>query len=88
MQRAVESLARQTDVAAQLEKRAGERREEEQQRGDDLFSALAFTPSEAANAVVTLREELKAARAELETARGVAKAAQGDKPSGGCCSVL
>ena len=97
-------LKQETEVAVQLEKRAGERREEEQ-RGDDLFSALARTPSEAANAVVTLREELKvahekeakargeaeAARKDAETAREEAAAAQGrklDKTSSGCCSML
>ena len=84
-EQAAESLARQTEVAAQLEKRAGERREEEQ-RGNDLFSALARTPSESANEVETLRAELKAAEAardneaeareEAETARKEAEAAR------------
>ena len=113
---AVWTALKETEVAAQLEKRARERREEEQRR-DELFTALARTPSEAANDVVTLRAELKAAREEAteakahgetemarrkaksrdeaemergepESARAVTEAAQGDKPPGGCCSVL
>ena len=94
---AVWTLLKETEVAAQLERRARERREEEQRR-DDLLSALARTPSEAANYVVTLQEELKAAREkeakarkEAEAARREVEAAQGDKldktPSG-CCSML
>ena len=83
---AVWTILKETEVAAQLEKRAGERREEERRR-DDLFSELARTPSEATNAapneVKTLRAELKVARekaeaeakarGEAETARGVAE---------------
>ena len=101
---AVWTVLKETEVAAQLEKRAGERREEEQRR-DELFSALARTPSEAANDVVTLRAELKAAREkeakargeaetarkEAEAARREAEAAQGDKldkTPSGCCSML
>ena len=91
---AVWTLLKETEVAAQLEKRARERREEEQRR-DDLFSALARTPSEAANDVVTLRAELKAARekeakarGEAEAARREAEAAQGRKTPSGCCSML
>ena len=83
---AVWTILKETEVPAQLEKRAGERREEERRR-DDLFSELARTPSEATNAapneVKTLRAELKVARekaeaeakarGEAETARGVAE---------------
>lgn len=65
---AVWTLLKETEVAAQLEMRARERREEEQRR-DDLFSALARTPSEAANDLVTLRAELKAAREEATEAK-------------------
>ena len=69
---AVWTILKQTEVAAQLEKRAGERREEERRR-DDLFSVLARTPSEAADAasneVETLRAELQVA----EAARGAAE---------------
>jgi len=91
---------KETEVAAQLEKRARERREEERRR-DKLFNiALARTPSEAANDVETLRAELAAreeateakARGGEETSRGVAETAQKDKldqpPRGACCSVL
>ena len=46
---AVWTILKETEVAAQLEKRAGERREEERRR-DDLFSELARTPSEATGA--------------------------------------
>jgi len=96
---AVWTLLKETEVAAQLERRAGERREEERRR-DDLLSALARTPSEAANDVETLRAELAAreeateakARGGEETSRGVAETAQKDKldqpPRGACCSVL
>ena len=66
---AVWTILKETEVAAQLEKRAGERREEERRR-DDLFSELARTPSEATNAapneVKTLRAELKVAREKAE----------------------
>ena len=75
---AVWTLLKETEVAAQLERRARERREEER-RHEKIFSDQARSPSEAADAVHTLRAELEAARAELETAHGVAKAAQGDK---------
>ena len=80
---AVWTILKDTEVAAQLKKRAGERREEEQ-RGE-IFSAQARTPSEeatdaASNEVETLRAELKVAReaeakarGEAETARGVAE---------------
>ena len=61
---AVWTILKETEVVAQLEKRAGERREEERRR-DDLFSVLARTPSEAtdvaSNEVETLRAELQAA---------------------------
>ena len=83
---AVWTILKETDVAAQLEKRGSERREEEQRR-DDLFSALARAPSQAtaavSNDVETLRADLKAAREkaameatareEAEKARGVAE---------------
>ena len=46
---AVWTILKEMEVAAQLEKRAGERREEERRR-DDLFSELARTPSEATGA--------------------------------------
>ena len=67
---AVWTILKETEVAAQLEKRAGERREEERRR-DNLFSeqcAQARTPSEATDAapnveVETLRAKLKAAEA-------------------------
>ena len=72
---AVWTLLKETEVAAQLERRARERREEEQRR-DDLFSALARTPSEAANDLVTLRAELKAAREKEAQARGEAETAR------------
>ena len=83
---AVWTILKETEVAAQLEKRAGERREEERRR-DDLVSAQARSPSAAtdaaSNEVKTLRAELKLARekaeaeakarGEAETARGVAE---------------
>ena len=80
---AVWTILKETEVAAQLERRAGERRKEEQRR-DDLFSALARTPSEAtgaaANDVETLQAELKAAPCEKAateaTARGEAEASE------------
>ena len=79
---AVWTILKETEVAAQLERRAGERREEEQRR-DNLFSMLAHTPSEAtgaaANDVETLRAKLKAAceKAATEaTARGEAEASE------------
>ena len=67
---AVWTILKETEVAAQLEKRAGERREEERRR-DNLFSeqcAQARTPSEATDAapnveVETLRAKLQAAEA-------------------------
>ena len=69
---AVWTILKEAEVAAQLEKRAGERREEERRR-DDLFSVLARTPSEAADAasneVETLRAELQVEKA----ARGAAE---------------
>ena len=69
---AVWSILKEAEVAAQLEKRAGERCEEERRR-DDLFSVLARTPSEAADAasneVETLRAELQVEKA----ARGAAE---------------
>ena len=61
---AVWTLLKETEVAAQLEKRARERREEEQ-RHEKIFSDQARAPSEATDAalgeVETLRAELKAA---------------------------
>jgi hypothetical protein len=73
------TILKEAEVAAQLEKRAGERCEEERRR-DDLFSVLARAPSEAADAasneVETLRAELEAARGEVlvaEAARGAAE---------------
>ena len=76
---AVWTILKETEVATQLEKRAGERREEER-RHEKIFSAQARAPSEATDAapneVETLRAELQAARGEVqvaETARGVAE---------------
>ena len=63
---AVWTILKETEVAAQLEKRTKERCEEERRR-DDLFSVLARTPSEAADAA---SNEVKTLRAELEAARG------------------
>ena len=61
---AVWTILKETEVAAQLEKRAGERREEER-RHEKIFSAQARAPSEAtdvaSNEVETLRAELQAA---------------------------
>ena len=79
---AVWTILKDTEVPAQLEKRAGERREEE--RRGEIFSGQARAPSEATDAapneVETLRAELKLAReqeakalGEAETARGVAE---------------
>ena len=69
---AVWTILKETEVAAQLEQRTKERREEERRR-DDLFSVLARTPSEAADAasneVETLRAELQVEKA----ARGAAE---------------
>jgi hypothetical protein len=69
---AVWTILKETEVAAQLEKRAGERREEER-RHEKIFSAQARAQPEATDAasdeVDTLRAELKAARGEAETAR-------------------
>jgi len=77
---AVWSILKEREVAAQLEKRAGERCEEERRR-DDLFSALARTPSEeasdaASNEVETLRAELEAARGEVQVAEAARGAAE------------
>ena len=70
---AVWTILKETEVAAQLEKRAGERREEER-RHEKIFSDQARAPSEAtgatSNEVETLRAKLQAA----EAARGVAEA--------------
>ena len=76
---AVWTILKETEVAAQLEKRARERREEER-RHETIFSDQARAPSEATDAALgemeTLRAELKAAcekeakaRAEAEMAR-------------------
>ena len=69
---AVWTILKEAEVAAQLEQRTKERREEERRR-DDLFSVLARTPSEAADAasneVETLRAELQVEKA----ARGAAE---------------
>ena len=83
---AVWTILKETEVATQLEKRAGERREEERRR-DNLFSeqcAQARAPSEVTDAepneVETLRAELKAAREKAATetkARGEAETARG-----------
>ena len=70
---AVWTILKETEVAAQLEKRAGERREEER-RHEKIFSDQACAPSEAtgatSNEVETLRAELQVEKA----ARGVAEA--------------
>ena len=69
---AVWTVLKETEVAAQLEQRAKERREEER-RHEKIFSAQARAPSEptdaASNEVETLRAELKAARGEAEAWR-------------------
>eukprot|EP00964_Phaeocystis_antarctica_P098822 scaffold64780_cov56-Phaeocystis_antarctica.AAC.3 len=69
---AVWTILKETEVAAQLEKRAGERREEER-RHEKIFSAHARAPSEATdtapNEVETMRAELQVEKA----ARGVAE---------------
>ena len=66
-------------MAAQLEKRARERREEEQ-RHEKIFSDQARAPSEATDAalgeVETLRAELKAACEKEAKARGEAETAR------------
>ena len=67
---AVWTILKDTEVAAQLEKRAGERREEEQRR-DDLFSALARAPSEATDAT---SNDAEAAEARFQTALEAARA--------------
>ena len=69
---AVWTVLKETEVAAQLEKRAKERREEER-RHEKIFNAQARAPSEAtdcaaSNEVETLRAERKAARGEAEAA--------------------
>ena len=76
---AVWTILKETEVAAQLEQRTKERREEER-RHEKIFSAQARAPSEAADAasneVETLRAELEAARGEVlvaEAARGAAE---------------
>ena len=70
---AVWTILKETEVAAQLEKRAGERREEER-RHEKIFSDQARAPPEAtgatSNEVETLRAELQVEKA----ARGVAEA--------------
>ena len=74
---AVWTKLKDPEVAAQLEKRAGERREEER-RHEKIFSAQARAPSEATAAtsseVETLRAELRAARGVAETACAEAEA--------------
>ena len=69
---AVWTLLKETEVVTQLEKRARERREEEQ-RHEKIFSDQARSPSGQADAVETLRAELNAARetaaTEVETLR-------------------
>jgi len=78
---AVWTILKETEVAAQLEQRAKERREEER-RHEKIFNAQARAPSEATDAawseVETLRAELqveKVARAVAEAARREAEAA-------------
>ena len=67
------------EVAAQLERRARERREEEQ-RLEKNFSGQARAPSEATDValgeVETLRAELKVAREKEAKARGEAEMAR------------
>ena len=76
---AVWTLLKETEVAAQLERRARERHEEEQ-RHEKIFSDQARSPSGQADAVETLRAELNAARetaaTEVETLRAELKAAR------------
>ena len=76
---AVWTLLNETEVAAQLERRAVERREEEQ-RHEKIFSDQARSPSGQADVVETLRAELNAARetaaTEVETLRAELKAAR------------
>jgi hypothetical protein len=79
---AVWTILKETEVAAQLEKRAEERRKEERRQHEQIFSAQARAPSDPAtaaapNEVETLRAELKAAKEKVEAeakARGVAEA--------------
>ena len=76
---AVWTLLKETEVAAQLERRTRERREEER-RHEKIFSDQARSPSGQADAVETLRAELNAARetaaTEVETLRAELKAAR------------
>ena len=77
---AVWTILKESEVAAQLEKRAGERREEER-RHEKIFTAQARAPSEAtdatSNEVETLRAELQVEKA----ARGVAESSAVRCPS-------
>ena len=84
---AVWTILKETEVVAQLEKRAEERREEER-RQEKIVSTRARAPSDAAgaasNEVETLQAELKAAKEKVEAevkARGVAEASAVRCPS-------
>ena len=70
---AVWTILKETEVAAQLEKRAGERREEER-RHEKIFSDQARAPSEATGATSNEVETLRAKLQVAEAARGVAEA--------------
>jgi hypothetical protein len=77
---AVWTILKEAEVAAQLEQRTKERREEER-RHEKIFSAVqARAPSEATaaapNEVETLQAELKAAHGEAEAAREKAEVAE------------
>ena len=67
---AVWTILKETEVAAQLEKRAGERREEER-RHEKIFSAQARAPSEATDAT---SNDAEAAEARFQTALEAARA--------------
>ena len=70
---AVWTILKDTEVAAQLEKRAGERREEER-RHENIFSSQARPSSEATDATSNEVETLRAKLQVAEAARGVAEA--------------
>jgi len=70
---AVWTILKETEVVAQLEKRAEERREEER-RHEKIVSAQARAPSEAAAATLNEVETLQAELQVAEAAREVAEA--------------
>ena len=99
---AVWTILKETEVAAQLEKRAGERREEER-RHEKMYSDQARAPPQAteaaSNEVDALRAELKAARGAVQVAEAAelrqrrrgseAEAARGAAESSAvCCPIV